>query len=185
MPNGDATNIAGLSPITQALIDAQMRAFNASALPVIQNQFALQGLGSSPALGQAVGQSLATAFPGFIQTGEQLGQAQAGLVANIANQEAMRQLQAAQTMAGIYGTLAGQVYNPMAELQQSQAQQALQAFGSAGELQRDIAQQQIDAAQMDFLRRQGLAENATTGIFGSSVLPPTFQQSTTSSGGGK
>lgn len=118
-----------------------------------------------------------------LQAQQQLGQQGAGLAAQIANQEAMRGLQAAGQAGSLYGGLASGVYNPMAQLQQAQWQQGLQGFGSAGQLQRDVTQGRIDAATMDFLRQQGLAEQATTGIFGGSVLPPAFQQSTSTSGG--
>ena len=185
MAIGDLTDITGLSPITQALIDAQMQAFNVNALPVIQNQFALQGLANSPALGQAVGQSLATAFPGFIQTGESLGQSQAGLAANIGNQEAMRQLQAAQLSGNLLLGLGQNVLSPAAQFQSGQAQLGLGALGGAGQLQQGLAQSQAEATQMDFLRRQGLAEQGTTGLFGGSVLPPTLSgTSTTNTTGG-
>lgn len=174
MANGDLTNVTGLSPITQALIDAQMRAFNVSALPTIQNQFALQGLANSPALGQAVGQSLATAFPGFIQAGESLGQSGAGLMANIANQEAARQLQAAQVAGNLFLGF-GQNMGNAGQLQQQQFQSALQGFQGAGQLERGILGEQLDASQMERLRLQGLSEQATTGLFGGSVLPPIGQ----------
>lgn len=68
-----------------------------------------------------------------------------------------------------------------AQLQQQQLQTALQALQGAGQLQRGITQEQLDAQQMERLRLQGLSEQATTGLFGSSVLPNTFQQSSQSS----
>ena len=59
---GFTTGPLGDSPATRAAIEA----FKIQSLPVIQQQFQLQGLGRSPALGQAVGQSLGVALPQFI-----------------------------------------------------------------------------------------------------------------------
>jgi hypothetical protein len=165
----------GQSPLTQAAIAS----YNQSTLPIIQNQMALQGLGQSPALGMALGSSLAQALPQFIMGGEQLNQSGAQTMANIANMQQQGQLsanqQALQSLQGLSQN-AGQA----AGAQNQQLNTSLGAFGGAGKIQQDILQNQIDTAQMDFLRRQGLAEQATTGLFGGTTLPPTLQQSGTS-----
>jgi len=114
-----------------------------------------------------------------MQGEEQLTQSAAQLAASIANQEAQRQIQASQ--------VAGQLFlggtEPLlraAQLQQEQQKIALQAAGTGGELQRSVAQEVLDAGQMERLRLQGLSEAMTTGLFGGSVLPPAMSQSGTS-----
>jgi hypothetical protein len=200
------TGNLGDSPLTRAAIEA----FKINALPVIQHQFALQGLGQSPALGVAVGDALASAMPAFIQNdlanrltasqalqqrgltqqqlggqflgqGEQLGQNAAQLIANIGNQEAMRQLEASK----VAGQLVLGYGLPMTQLEQSQVQNALGAFTGAGQLQRGVVQEQLESEYMDYLRQQGLAEQTTTGLFGGSMLPPTLQQQSRSVTDGK
>lgn len=167
---------SGQSPLTQAAIQA----FQQATLPVIQNQFALQGLANSPALGEAVGSSLAQSLPQFIFQGEQLNQSGARTMADIANLQQQNQLAANQQALNAYFGLGQNVAAPAAQLQNQQVQTGLGAFGGAGQLQQSTAQNQLDAGQMDFLRRQGLAEQATTGLFGGTVLPPTLQQATQS-----
>ena len=210
----------GMSPATQAAIDA----FQQAQLPVIQQQFQLQGLGRSPALGSAVAGGLTQAMVPFMQqdlsnrlqaTGmgaqqqqfgqqfglqqelgrgqlglgqraqslaefmqpAQLGQSAAGLAAQIGQNESNRQLQA----LGLQGQLAMGMTDPMARaaaLEQQRQQMALQGFGAAGTAQRDVTQQLIDEQQREFLRRQGLAEQGTVGVFGT-VLPPAMQSGST------
>jgi len=166
----------GQSPLTQAAIQA----FQQSTLPVIQNQFALQGLANSPALGEAVGSSLAQSLPQFIMGGEQLNQSGARTMADIYNMQQQNQLAANQQALNAYFGLGSNIAAPAAQLQNQQVQTGLGAFGGAGQLQQGTTQSQLDAAQMDFLRRQGLAEQSTTGLFGGTVLPPTLQQATQS-----
>lgn len=169
----------GQSPLTQAAIAS----FNQATLPVLQNQMALQGLSNSPALGMATGSALAQALPQFIMGGEQLNQSGAKLMADIANQQQMAQYQGNQQMLQALAGL-GQNAGTAAQAQNQQLQTALGGMGGAGQLQQNVTQQQLDNAQMDFLRRQGLSEQSSTGIFGGTVVPPTVQQaakSTTSS----
>ncbi len=198
----------GFSPATQAALQQ----FNQVTRPGLQNQAALAGLGNSPALLEAISLGQAQALPGFISqdlqnrltasqglqqgiglagqltgAGEQLGQSAAGLAANISGGEAQRQLQAAQISGNLLLGQASNVAFPAAQTQLAQQQQALTAFGGGGQLQRGITQEQIGATQQERLRQQALSEQATTGIFGGSVLPPTLQQTGTSNttGGGK
>lgn len=173
----DLTSIySGQSPLTQAAIQA----FQSASLPVIQNQFALQGLANSPALGEAVGSSLAQALPQFIFQGEQLNQSGARNLADIANIQQQNQLAANQQALNAYMGLGQNVAAPAANLQNQQVQTGLGAFGGVGQLQQGAAQGQLDAGLMDYLRRQGLSEQMTTGLFGGTVLPPTLQQTTKS-----
>lgn len=176
MPPDLSSSLAGgQSPLTQAAIQA----FQQSTLPVIQNQFALQGLGNSPALGQAVGSSLAQSLPQFIMGGEQLNQSGARTMADIQNMMQQNQLASNQQAMNAYFGL-GQQAGTAGQLQNQQVQTGLGAFGGAGQLQQGTTQSQLDAAQADYLRRQGLSEQSTTGLFGGSVLPPTLQQASKS-----
>lgn len=160
--------LQGSNPITLAAVES----FRRNALPVIQHQFALQGLGSSPALGVAVGDALAQMLPQTFFQGEQLTQGAAGLAAQIANQEAERQLQAFQTGGTLLLGLT-QPFSAAVTGEQNQQQLALQGLGAGGQVQQDVTQRFLDSLQADLLRRQGLAEASTTGLFGGSVIPPT------------
>lgn len=169
------TGPVGFSPATQAALQA----FQLNTLPTLQNQAALAGLGNSGALLSSIGQSLATALPGFIQ-GDLANRIQAsGLAAGIGNQEATRQLQAAQTAGNLLTGFGQSVAAPAAQIQQSQLAQALQGFQGAGGLEQNILQQQLEAPRTESLRRQSLAEAGTIGLFGGQVLPPSLEGVTT------
>lgn len=144
----------GYSPMTQAA----MGAFTQNELPIIQHQMQLQGLGNGPAIADVAGRSLATAMPSFIQN-------------DLSNRLA------ATGAATQYGA---QVALPSWQAEEQQKGNSLQGYSSAGEIQRGIAQDPLDAAREEMLRRQGLSESTTTGLFGS--LSPT--NITESSGGG-
>lgn len=127
------TGELGNSPATQA----GMEAFKMNALPVIQGQMQLQGLGNGPAVGDAAGRALGTALPSFIQN------------------DLSNRLSAAQgaTSLGSNLILPGQ-------------QQASNFLQSSGELQRGLQQDPFDSAREEQLRLQGLSESGTTGAFG-------------------
>lgn len=179
----------GSSPLTAAAIDA----FNRNTRPLIENQLTLAGLGNSGALGVATADALAGALPQFIlqdfdnrfkaagvlQGEDQLNQSAAQLAANIANQEATRQIQAFGTAGNLVLGL-GDPFTQAGAQQQQQQQTALQAFGAGGDIQQQTAQGALDAAQLERLRQQGLAEASTTGLFGGSVIPPSGLQTTNS-----
>lgn len=185
----------GFGPLTYAGLEA----FNTQQRPVLEQQAQLLGLGRSPAVMEITSDALSQVLPQFImqdfenrfraagtlQGEEQLNQSAANLAAGIANQEQQRQLQAFQAGGDLLLGV-GNLYNQSGQNQLNQMQLALQAADAGGGLQQDIAQQAMDAAQMERLRLQSLSENATTGLF-STVLPgPSQQGSTTrSSGGGK
>lgn len=180
----------GASPLTQAA----MANFQSNVSPVIQNSMTLQGLGQSPAVGQALGQSLAAALPQFtqmdfanrfnaanaLQGEEQLNQNAARLSADISNQEAMRQLQGASLGGNLLLGASSNILAPASQLQQQQQMNALQGFSGAGQLQQGLTQARGDAAQQERLRQQSLAESGTTGIFGG--FPSTLSSQTQSSG---
>lgn len=200
------TGTPGASPA----LNSATEQFKAQMLPVLQQQFALQGLGTSPAMGNAIGISMGNVLTPLItndlqnrlsaaqiggqqrqgfeqvrQGDEELGQLAALRAAQIQDAASGRQLQGMQ-LAGSFGQASGNELNNLSSLLQSRQQNALSAFGSAGNLQRDVTQQGFDSAYQDYLRRQGLAEASTTGLFGGQVLPPTLAQgSKTTTQGGK
>lgn len=111
----------------------------------------------------------------------QLGQSGAKLSADIAHQEALRQLEGFRT-AGQLQLGLGDLGIRTGQLQQGQQQLALQAGQGAGGLQRDIAQAVADARQAERLRVQGLSEGGSFGIFGGNVIPPSLQQASRTTG---
>jgi hypothetical protein len=116
------------------------------------------------------------------QGDEQLTQSAAKMSADIGNQEAMRQLQAMQVSGNLLTGLS-QPLSQLGGLTQQQQQLLLQGLQGAGTAQQGTAQQGADSELMDWLRRQGLAESSSTGLFGSSVIPPSLTSATKSSGG--
>lgn len=184
----------GFSPMMSAGVEA----FNRNTRPILEQQMQLQGLGKSPAVGVATADALAGILPQFIsednanrfkaagvlQGEEGLNQSAASLAANIANQEQMRQMQAYQ-YAGQMQLGMGGLYNQGWQNQIAQQQLALQAAGAGGELQRQIAQQALDSAQMERLRLQGLAEQASSGVFGNVIPPSGISNTSGRTSGGK
>lgn len=189
------------SPAVQASIGA----FNELTLPVIQQQLQLQGLGQSPAVAEAAGSALAQSLPAILQNEqrnrlaalgflpqqqelaqreETLGQQAAQLAANIAATQQAQQLDAFRTAGNLALGLGSNLQNA-GQLQLQQQQLALQGLSQAGELQQATAQDTFNAEQADFLRRLGLAESASSGVFGSTGLPLDTVATTKSSGGGK
>lgn len=196
------TGMPGFSPITDAAIEA----FKVKTLPLIQQQMTLKGLGHSPAVSQVTGEMLAEALPQFItadmtnrlraaelagsmgagasgqagnilETEANLGLSGTRLAADIANAEAMRELEAFRSAGQLQLGLGGAMTDA-AKLQQAQQQLALQAGQGAGGVQRDIATQVSDAFQAERLRLQGLSEAGSFGVFGGQVLPPSLQATT-------
>ena len=163
--NADAANRLNATAQAAGLTGAENQVFGT------QGQLALGG--RDIALREALD-------PRRVALEEQVGRGQLGLSgvklsADIANQEAMRQLQAYQTSGNLSLGLTD-AYTKAAQIQQEQQRLALQAGQGAGALQRDIAQQVADSVQAERLRLQGLSEGATMGVFGGSVLPPSIQQ---------
>jgi len=201
------TGMPGFSPMTDAAIEA----FRVKTLPIIQQQMTLKGLGHSPAVSQITGEMLAEALPQFItqdmtnrlraaEVAGAQGQSAAGLAgtiaereanlgltgtrlaADIANAEAMRELEAfrsaGQLQLGLTDAMAR-----AAQIQQEQQKLALQAGQGAGGVQRDIAQAVSDAFQAERLRLQGLSEAGSFGIFGGQTLTPSQVRTVTKSSG--
>lgn len=150
----------GYSPLTQAALDA----FQQQTLPVIQQQFELQGLGRSPALGVATGQALATALPPFISQDIQNRLAAAQAITGAGAEDVQRQY--AATVTDLQNRLAATGFIPQAEqlvqqaamntAQVAQAEQArqLQALGLAGQLTTGLAPLLGSAAQLQQAQQQ-------------------------------
>jgi hypothetical protein len=184
----------GFSPLMTAGLDA----FGRGQQQVVQQQAELQGLGRSPAVGQMTSDALAQVLPQFImedynnrfkaagvlQGEEGLTQNAAQLAANIANQEQQRQLEAFNAGGNMLLGM-GNLYNDLGQSQTQQMQLALQAAGAGGDIQQQIAQSALDAAQMERLRLQSMAEQSTTGLFSSLPGPAQLSGASTGSGGGK
>ena len=190
------TGPMGQSPVLQQAAEQ----FKALSLPVIQNQFALQGLGGSPALGQAVGVSMGNALVPLMQQdmqnrlsainlaqqrvggagelgvrGEELAQTGPVRAAQAYTTSAQPGLQSLD-LAGKFGATAGNQMSDLANQLRQRQELSLSAFGSAGEAQRNVQQQAYDSAYQDYLRRQSLSEASSTGLFGGQVLPSTISQ---------
>jgi len=119
---------------------------------------------------------------GSLQQGLSLEQQAAVNAANIANQEQQRGLAAAQGA----GNLMLGLSNPLLQANQAflgQQQQGMGAISQAGEIQRLIQQQALDYQYQDMLRRQGLAEASSLGMFGSSSIPPLTNITSDTKGG--
>ena len=198
------------APGSSPMLDAAIAAFKLKTEPLIQQQMQLKGLGHSPAVSQVTGETLALALPEFInadmtnrlqaaQMAGGMGANAAGLAgtiaerdanlglsgtklsADIANQEALRALEAYKT-AGTLQLGQGDLAVKAAQLQQEQQRIALQSGQAAGGLQRDISQGVNDAYQAERLRLQGLSEGGSYGIFGGSVVPPSLSQGSKTAG---
>lgn len=78
----------------------------------------------------------------------------------------------------------GQVMLPLLQGEQGRRDRMIQEGFAGGDIERSVEQQKNNADQADFLRRQGLSEQALFGPMGQ--LPSTFGQTgkTSSSGGG-
>lgn len=197
----------GQSPATLAAIEA----FKRQALPIVQQEAQLAGLGRSGALLDAEGYALSQALPPLYQQEAQNRLAAQGLAdtarfrgieglqgeerlnlatgqqaADIAGAEANRQLQANQSTGNLllgYGNL----LSGLSGLESGQQQQALAGFTEGGQLQRDVTQEGLDAAELERLRLQGLSEEVSVGLFGGQAIPPVIASKatqTTSGGGG-
>lgn len=125
---------------TNPVVQNALRVWTDTALPTIQNQAALAGLGRSGALLKNIESSQNQFLTPIIQQ-------QLGLEENAIN----RQMQGAQTNLSTLLDLGGRA--------RTGAQAGYQAnMGLAG-TRRDIARTQDTASNEDFLRRQALAEN--------------------------
>ncbi len=143
------------------LVMAQQRAFEANAMPLIQNQMAKAGLGASSSLADALARGEAATLPGAIQT---------ALGTELAQQQTLASTlgQSASNLAGLGG----------ADTARQAA--AINAAMQVGGTQQANTQASLNAAYQDYLRRMGISEQALMGPAG--LFPSTIGQSTVSTG---
>jgi hypothetical protein len=142
-------------------IQAQQEAFRRTAMPTIENQMSLAGLGRS----QAAGNSVALA------EGQMLAPLMSG---ELARKERTRDSRV-NAILGASGQAAGLGGQSTARTAATQA-----AAMDAGATERGISQDAFDSIYQDIMRRQGISENALFQPFGSFV-PATIGQTTTTS----
>jgi hypothetical protein len=143
------------------LVQAQQQAFEANALPLIQNQAAKAGLGASSSYLDAIARGEAATLPGAINT---------ALATELAQQQ------------GVVGAM-GQGATTLAGLSAADTARLQGAIGTAeavGGVQQTNQQAVLNAAYQDYLRRMGLAEQAVMGPAG--LFPSTIGTSSVSSG---
>jgi plasmid maintenance system antidote protein VapI len=112
---------------------------------------------------------------------QQLNQQAAAQAAAIANDEALRQMQAYGTAGNMYLGLTNP-YSQAMQGQIGQQQTALTGYSQAGTTQQMTAQQVEDAMRMELLRLQGLGEATSTGVFGGSTVPPSIAETSSTTG---
>jgi hypothetical protein len=153
------------SPSYRAAIQAYERAYQ----PAIENRAAVAGLGRSTALTNAD----AAARAAFLQP---------TIEGELAREERQNQAQFAQTQQAIQQAIAsGGLPRAAATQEQNARTQAIQAGLMGGEIARGVETERAAAEQQDFLRRQALAEAATTGVFGQ-LAPSTIGTTTKTAG---
>jgi hypothetical protein len=165
---------SGQDIIDDPAIAQALKNYRAGPEQQIINQMTLAGLGNSSAMGSAIGQ------------GE--GNLLAPMYQDAINREAQRNMFGAQSLSGELNreTSAQQAQIPfllqMSQNQQNQGNQQINQAMQAGGTARQVQQAALDARYKDFLRRQGLSEQAVNGIFGQ-LVPSTFGSSSRSGGG--
>jgi len=187
----------GQSPATQAAL--------ASLRPGIQNDLALAGLGNSAEVGSALSAASAPILAeeirqrsGAIGELTGLGRTVRGgqQFASQAFQRAGEAQRAGNAQAASLFQRAGEAQragrieeaNQLNQQAQTLSQRESRLLGEAGEeeeRQRTFAAQQQEANFQDFLRRQGLAQNLTTGLLGGLPNITGSRTVSSSSGGGK
>lgn len=103
---------------------------------------------------------------------EQLAQSGIGLAANISNQQRQRQLQAAQQAGQLQLGFGSQIAVPLAQLESSRQQAAIQALATLGGQQQQVQQAGFDASEAERARLQAIAQQPALGLFGASGLAP-------------
>lgn len=161
----------GTSPFYTAAWDA----YQQDALPMIQNQMALAGLGRSSTAGDAMAKGWATQMP------ELLGQYATNYVEPEMGRIERGYTREAETMAGLVPQLSTMGVQDLAR-----QKQAMDAYTTLGSNERAIQQAQYDAQYQDFLRRQALAEQALftpAGMIIPSAIAGNTRSTGTTSGG--
>lgn len=171
----------GSSLANDPSLKAAMDAFKQYQLPMLQNQSELAGLGRSNATTNAIGLAQGQALAPLMESafGRETGaidRTNQATEAELQRRERGIQRASDANLATIpYLMQTGQNdYNNRLG--------AINAASQFGSTQRGVDQAQNDAAYNDFLRRQGLSEQATYGPFGQ-LIPSTFgSRSLTSKG---
>lgn len=151
----------GMSPATTQ----GMKAWEQSVLPTVQNQNVLAGLGNSGAYTDAAARSATEASVPLIQTEIQNRVAMIPMLQEIARDETARFTKPRDDTVKALTTMVGEM-RMLGDSMFKQKLQAIQTQFAMGQVTRDIAQQQADAAYNDYLRLQALAESASFGVFG-------------------
>ncbi len=144
-------------------IKAAMNAFSAQALPTIQNQMNLSGLGRSTAAGNAIAQAQGQMLTPLLQS--ELDRQERSAVRT--SEATQRQIQDLLQLTGA---------------EQGRQESAVEGLMRTGAVERGIGQSAEDAAYQDFLRRQALSETGTMLPFGQ-TMPSAFGSRQISSGG--
>jgi hypothetical protein len=145
------------------VIKAAMKSFEGNALPSIQNQMNLSGLGRSTAAGDAIAKAQGQMMTPLLQS-ELDRQERAAVRTSDATQQQIQDL--LSLSSGEQGRQTGAVNTLM----------------QTGGVQRGVGQSAEDAAYNDFLRRQALSEQGTFLPFGQ-AMPSALGSHQISSGG--
>lgn len=168
----------GTAPATVA----GMESWENMVKPQVQQELALAGLGRSGALGTAMAKSRTEAAVPLLQQEIENRMAVLPILQEISKMEQGREIYPREQTVKALSDSA----NMMRQLGDSTFNQQLKGIITqlqAGEIPRDVAEQQFERAYNDFLRLQALSEAATLGVFGS--LAPSsigFRQTNTPSG---
>lgn len=149
-------------------IAAAYNAYKSQAEPGIQNQYGLMGLGKSTSAGDAMARGAAGYL--YPATQEALAREQAANEAKIGRQTNASEAQIGRETSTALNT-AGQ-YAGLGSQDTQRRLAGLNALLTTGGTERQVGTEQGQAAQNDFLRQQGLAEQGTYGILGQ--LPSSF-----------
>jgi len=165
------------SPLTAAAQEF----FTSEIQPGIENQATLAGLGRSTAVTNATAKARANVLLPVFQEVARAEEARIG-----------RELGAEQTGLGLEergiergaGAVASGIprLTEIGGLETGRKLSEIEAGLRGGDVERAVEQEGLNAEQIDFLRRQGIAEQALFGPLGQ--LPSTFGQTTSTSGGG-
>lgn len=193
MRNISQRQVTGANVADDPAIAQAMEVYKDQIMPEMQNQYSMMGLGRSGALGTGVAKGGAQMMLPLIQDSlareergidRELGTAgnAAGGYMNLGGAEAGRGFGLFDRATGRGLNLAGS-YAGLGGASSANQNAALDRAMGYGAVGRGVEDDTNYAAYEDFLRRQGLAENALWVPFGQSQNQ--IGQSTTASGGGK
>lgn len=149
-------------------VAAALQDFNLNVAPGIQNSMALSGLGRTTATANALARAQASMLQPLYSNAMNLENERLGRLSNATQYElGLRDTASAREAAAL--AQQAQLLLGYGQTQTERTNNAIQTALSAGATERQIRQQYGDAAYQDYLRRQGLAEEATYGPFGNMV----------------